>query len=86
MKKEIIKKLLMKTIREHLTIGKFLEKPTIAELEKILNSPDEERKIILNPDGSIGTKEIVTSGTLAEAILSMFDLKLKKKGLTNDPR
>ena len=76
MKKELIKKLLMKTIREHLTGNTKLEKKsTIAELEKILNE-EGSNKTVLNADGSIGVKNVVTSGTLADAILAVFKITL----------
>lgn len=78
MKKGLVKKLLMKTIREHLSSNDRFNgrKPSVEELEKILDE-EGQGKICLNPDGSIGTKEIKTSETLADAILSVFKLALK---------
>ena len=44
-----------------------MSKPTIAELEAILNEPDGLRIVALNPDGSIGT-ELTELGKYVEGL------------------
>lgn len=37
-------------------MSRRVDRPTIEELEKILDAPDDGQKIHINPDGSIGTR------------------------------
>lgn len=37
-------------------VSEFRPKPTIEELEKILNAPDDGRRVTINPDGSISVE------------------------------
>ncbi len=62
---------IMKLVRPDSVV--VLERPTIAELEAILNA-EEEPDIHLNPDGSISArpKQTVTVGDVADAVLRII--------------
>ena len=52
-------------------------KPTVEELEKILNSEDAER-ISINPDGSIGQYRPAKVGDVADAVMKVVTPYLKE--------